>query len=117
MQVYDDEEFWDDLLAFIEEGRVIPVVGAELLTVQVDGSQTVPLYRAVADRLLERYSLRLTREHYGLYDAVAAVAAAGRRVQDLYRQINDIQQKLVAQQDEILRPLGELASIRQFDCL
>jgi len=29
----DVEEFWDDLLALVEEGRVIPVVGPELLTV------------------------------------------------------------------------------------
>ena len=33
MATFEAEEFWDDLLAFIEEGRVIPVVGAELLRI------------------------------------------------------------------------------------
>jgi hypothetical protein len=32
------EEFWEDLLAFIEDRRVIPIVGAELLTVEDGGS-------------------------------------------------------------------------------
>ena len=40
---FEVEEFWDDLLAYIEDGRVIPVVGRELLTVQV-GGEMVPLW-------------------------------------------------------------------------
>ena len=28
-----DDDAWDDLLTFIEEGRVIPIVGPELLLV------------------------------------------------------------------------------------
>ena len=101
------EEFWEDLLAFIEEGRVIPVVGAELLTVAVDG-QPKPLYRVVAERLLKKYGFSaapdaatadpgspspshrvLLRQHHELNDAVCALAAAGRRIQDLYRPVND----------------------------
>ena len=46
----DAEELWEDLLAFIEGGRVIPVVGGELLTVEVGGTP-IPLYRVVAERL------------------------------------------------------------------
>ena len=33
----DPEEFWDDLLAFIEEGRVVPVIGPELHVTVIDG--------------------------------------------------------------------------------
>ena len=49
----------EDLLAFIEDGRDIPVVGAELLTVEEAGDH-VPLYRAVAKRLLNKHGLSAT---------------------------------------------------------
>jgi hypothetical protein len=119
---FDAEEFWEDLLAFIEDGRVIPVVGAELLTVE-DGGKQIPLYRALAERLLKKYGFSATtlpggeilRERHELNDAVCSLAIAGRRIRDLYRPVNDILNKLLAEQKEVLRPLGELASIRQFD--
>ena len=53
---FDAEEFWDDLLDFIEDGRVIPVAGPELLTV-TEGEKQVRLYRVVAERLLSKYGL------------------------------------------------------------
>jgi hypothetical protein len=88
------EEFWDDLLAFIEERLVIPVVGAELLTID-DSGQPVPLYRVAAERLLRKYRPAgaandvVLREHFELNDAVCALVAAGRRVNDLYRPIHE----------------------------
>jgi hypothetical protein len=93
------------------------VVGAELLTIQEEGSPTVPLYRAVADRLLKLYKLDLLpHKHYGLYEAVSAVAAGPRvRMKDLYRQIHDILKKLIAEQKPALEPLRELASIHHFN--
>jgi hypothetical protein len=122
---FDPEELWDDLLAFIEEGRVLPIVGAEVLTID-DGGRQVPLYRAVAERLLAKYGMAAAtsgapgqgqelRKHHELNDAVSRLASTGRRVKDLYRPINDIVQKLVAEQREVLTPLRELAAIRQFD--
>jgi hypothetical protein len=113
------EEFWDDLLAFIEERLVIPVVGAELLTVDDDG-QPVPLYRAAGERLLRKYRPAgaadvVLREHFELNDAVCALVAAGRRVKDLYRPIHDILEDLTAQQVELPEPLLQLAEIRHFD--
>jgi TIR domain len=116
------EEFWEDLLAFIEDRRVIPIVGAELLTIE-DGGRSVPLYRAVAERLLSKYGLSADalpgggglREHHELNDSVCALAASGRRVRDLYRPVNDILQKLLAEQKEAIAPLRELASIQHFD--
>jgi hypothetical protein len=121
-ETFDAEEFWDDLLAFIEDGRVIPVVGAELLTIE-EGGTSVPLYRAVTERLLAKYRLSpealpdgaILREHQELNDAVSALAATGKRVKDLYRPIHDILQQLLASQQEPLPALRELASIRHFD--
>ncbi|HJY83151.1 MAG TPA: hypothetical protein VKK81_18965, partial [Candidatus Binatia bacterium] len=54
--MHDAEEFWEELLAQIEAGGVIPVVGPELLTVVVDG-RSAPLYRLLAERLLAKYGL------------------------------------------------------------
>lgn len=48
--------FWEDLLLHIEEGKVIPVVGPELVTVR-DGEQDVPLYSWLARRLAEAIEL------------------------------------------------------------
>jgi hypothetical protein len=39
-----DEDSWDDLLLQIEEGQVLPIVGAELLKVNVGVDRPVSLY-------------------------------------------------------------------------
>jgi hypothetical protein len=38
MESYEIESFWDDLLGFIEQRRVVSIIGAELLTIQHDGT-------------------------------------------------------------------------------
>lgn len=45
-----DEPFWNDPLLAIEKGRVILVVGQDLLTVQVDGAG-LPLHMWLEQRL------------------------------------------------------------------
>ena len=90
---FEVEEFWDELLAFIEDRSVIPVVGSEMVSVEIDGAN-VPLYRAAAERLLAKYAdltaAGAIREHHELNDAVAALVAVGKRVKDLYRPVYDI---------------------------
>ena len=115
----DVEEFWDDLLAYVESGPVIPVVGPELLTVEVDGV-TTPLYRRVADRLLAKYGITgavaeaALRPHHELTDAVAVLATEGRRIRDLYRPVHDILQEEIARNPEPPRALSQLAEISHF---
>lgn len=118
---FDAEEFWEDLLAFTEDGRVIPVVGAELLTIE-DGLEQIPLYRIVAERLLNKYGLLPTtsggtvlREHHELNDAVSTLASAGKRIKDLYRPLNDILAKVLAEHTVNTEPFHQLALIRHFD--
>ncbi len=48
--VRDTSIFWDQLLELIEEGRVVPVVGQDLLTVPGAGGRTL-LYPYLAERL------------------------------------------------------------------
>ena len=45
-----DEDAWDDLLNYIEERRVIPILGPDLLRVQTDRGLR-PLYEWLAERL------------------------------------------------------------------
>src|SRR5215813_1843417 len=129
--MHDAEEFWEELLAQIEAGGVIPVVGPELLTVVVDG-RSAPLYRLLAERLLAKYGLTASeaslesvaepnketvslRPDHELNDAVCALAQRGRRVQDLYRPINEQLKALVESPAEaLLQPLRALASISGF---
>lgn len=125
------EEFWDELMAQIEAGEIIPVVGPELLTVLIDGRET-PLYQALAERLLAKYGLTAAgsappgdaatsatavpiRPYHELNDAVCGLAQRGRHVQDLYRPINDLLKALVqAPAESSLEPLRNLASVSGF---
>ena len=52
----DDEEFWDDLLAHVQDGVLVPVVGPDLNTVSVDGVCRT-LSELIATRLVEKYAL------------------------------------------------------------
>ena len=113
------EEFWDDLLAYIEERKVIPVLGRELITVMIEG-QEVSLFRAIARRLLNKYGLdvdkkTVLRPHQELNDAVAALVQGGKRVQDLYRPINDLLHDIMRQSPSSSGALCDLASITNFD--
>jgi len=116
---FDVEEFWEDLLSFIEEKRVIPVVGAELLDIQEHGV-SVPLYRTVAERLLDKYRQVLPlpppnlRYGHEINDAVCLLAEGGKRPRDLYRPIHDILQTLLEGRapPESLR---QIALIQHFD--
>ena len=76
MSVLDDDA-WDDLLSYIEERRVIPIIGAELLPISTDKGPWL-LYDWLADKLAGRlnvnvnllpqpytHSVRLWRERVG----------------------------------------------------
>ena len=48
-----DDDAWDDLLNYIEERRVIPIIGPDLLRVQTDRGLR-PLYEWLAEKLAVR---------------------------------------------------------------
>jgi hypothetical protein len=50
------ERFWEDLLLFIDEGKVIPVLGPELMTIEEVG-KPIPLYQWLAQHLAEKIEL------------------------------------------------------------
>jgi len=50
------EIFLDDLLEFVEDGKVVPIIGEELLRVGQNGNEIL-LYRYLADKLAERLEI------------------------------------------------------------
>jgi len=50
------EVFLDDLLEFVEDGKVVPIIGEDLLRVRRDGEE-VPLYHYIAGKLAQRLEI------------------------------------------------------------
>jgi hypothetical protein len=109
----DIELFWDQLLEYIDEGCVVPVVGQALLTVPHAGRE-VPLYRLLAERLAAR--LKVAVESYppgGELDAVVyGYLARGGNVQYLYSALKSAMPP--PQELPIPLPLLQLARIPKF---
>jgi TIR domain/SIR2-like domain len=105
--------FWEGLLLHIEERRVIPVVGQDLLTVDVDGS-VLPLYRWAAERLAQ--ALRLPGEdlpaEFTLNDVICHHLHARGDLGDVYIGLAAIMREASFAPPEALR---QLAAITDFD--
>jgi hypothetical protein len=55
-----DDDAWDDLLSFIEERRVIPIVGPELLMVTTESGPRL-LFDWLAEKLAKRLNVDTTQ--------------------------------------------------------
>jgi hypothetical protein len=107
------EDFWDNLLEHIEEGRVIPIVGPALVTVQQD-SREISLYRHTAERLAESVQVPMAdmSATYTLNDVVCRFLDNRGRKEEIYRRLR------LLLKDETFPPsprLLDLARIRGFD--
>src|SRR5688572_22959118 len=87
-----DDDAWEDLLNFVEEKRVIPIVGPELAVVQTDtGSEN--LYRWLARSLAARLGMAAgatSGEALTLNDVIVRHLANRGRREDLYTRIRTI---------------------------
>ena len=104
----DTERLWDQVLQFIEEGRAIPVVGPELLTLEA-GGRTAHLYGYLAERLAKQ--LRITSSSGDtLNTVVCRYLAEGGEIEDIYPALKRVMPPL----DELSLPaaLIKLAEIR-----
>ena len=71
----DDNFPWEDLLDYIQDGKVMPVLGHELIQADYQGRQ-VSLQRLLAERLADREKLTVEwTRHFELNDAVCAYLA------------------------------------------
>lgn len=108
-----DEDAWDDLLSFIEEGRVIPIIGPELLEVETDAGPR-GLYDWLAEKLASRLSIDTTQlpSAYTLNDVVCWYTASRGRREDAYVRLRSILREAEFAPPPALRKLAE---IRDFD--
>lgn len=109
----DADFFWDDLLEHIEDGRVIPIIGSELLMVNVDGRQ-IQLYHYVAQRLAERLRIPANElpEVPNLNDVVSQYLEKRGRREEIYPRIRAIMKEVTFTAPE---PLLKLAAIPHFN--
>ncbi len=108
-----DEDAWEDLLSFIEERRVIPIVGPELLRVTTDRGP-----RLLLDWVAEKLAVRLNvsrsdlPERYTLNDVVCLFLAGRGRREEAYVRLRSILKDAPFEPPPALK---QLAAITDFD--
>ncbi|HYN21763.1 MAG TPA: toll/interleukin-1 receptor domain-containing protein [Thermoanaerobaculia bacterium] len=107
------EGFWDNLLDYIQDRTVIPVIGSELVTVW-EGDRDVPLYRWIAQRLAADLELPTAELPAGfdLNDVVSMHLRRRGEREELYAQIHRMLRNAALTPPE---PLRALAGIPGFD--
>ena len=103
----DQDNFWDELLTYIEAHSVIPVIGPELVIVDHQG-RLEPYYRLLARELATRLKLDDPGEAATLDQVVGAyLAKPGSRRQSVYRELGDIAGKAPGQYSGAVAATGE----------
>src|SRR5580700_11284189 len=108
-----DDDAWEDLLSFIEERRVIPIVGPELLQVATDRGPRL-LYDWLAEKLAGRLNVDVTQlpQPYTLNDVVCWFLGARGRREEAYVRLRGILKDAAFEPPRALR---RLAAIPEFD--
>lgn len=108
-----DDDAWDDLLNFIEERRVIPIVGPELLMVSTDRGPRL-LHDWVAEKLAARLNVNTSElpQPFTLNDVVCWFLANRGRREEAYVRLRSIIKDASFEPPAALR---KLASITDFD--
>lgn len=109
------ERFWEDLLLFIEEGKVVPVIGSELVTV-AEGDGRVPLERWLAARLAARLALPADAASGAspLDAVVSAHLRRGEERDDLYARLLQLLREAPVEPAPALAALARIAPLRLF---
>jgi hypothetical protein len=110
----EEKRLWNQLLGFIEEGSVVPVIGPELLQVRTGDGQTKNFYTLVAEELASE--LELPQPRTSGWRAMNEVACSfleqdeTRRPKDLCPDVKAIVQRL-QRSTPIPEPLARLAAL------
>lgn len=110
-----DEYFWEDLLLHLEERKVIPLVGPELLTA-ADGAQRLTLDQWLAGRLSRALQMAPADlpPGFGVNDVVSMHARQRRPREEIYARIYSLLRSAALEPPPALRTL---AGIEDFDLL
>ena len=108
-----DEDAWDDLLSYIEERRVIPIIGPELLQVRTDKGPRL-LYDWLAEKLAGRLNVDVSQlpQPYTLNDVVCWFLGARGRREEAYVRLRGLLKDATFEPPQALR---RLAAIPEFD--
>jgi len=108
-----DDDAWDDLLNFIEEKRVIPIVGPELLKVDTPSGPRL-LYDWMAEKLAAKLNVDVAAlpEGFTINDVVCWFLSARGRREDTYTRMRSILREVDFAPPPALR---KLAQITDFD--
>ena len=108
-----DDDAWDDLLSFIEERRVIPIVGPELLMVATDRGPRL-LFDWAAEKLAAKLNVGTADlpRPYTLNDVVCVFLAGRGRREEAYVRLRGIIKDANFEPPQALR---QLAAITDFD--
>jgi TIR domain/SIR2-like domain len=108
-------DFWEDLLDYIKDGRVVPVVGAELLSIRVNG-RDVLLYHHVATMLAAELGIDTAKlpEDFSLNAVVCQYLQTGKPPQTIYRRVKAILDKGPISIPDPLRKLARIKPLKLF---
>lgn len=111
-QAFDDDA-WDDLLNYIEEHRVIPIIGPDLLRVQTDTGLR-PLYVWLAEKLAARLAVDTAAlpQPLTLNDVMCSYLGQRGRREEAYTRLRSIMREVQFEPPQALR---QLAQITDFD--
>jgi len=108
-----DDDAWDDLLNYIEEKHVIPIIGPELLKVETDAGPRL-LYDWIAEKLAAKLNVDTAKlpSPYTLNDVVCWHLSMHGRREDTYTRMRTILREATFAPPLALR---QLAQITDFD--
>jgi hypothetical protein len=108
-----DEDAWEDLLNFIEERRVIPIIGPELLKIETEAGPRL-LHDWLAERLAARLGVDVAQlpRPFTINDVVCWYQASHGRREDTYARMRSVLREATFPTP---RPLLQLAEIADFD--
>ncbi|MBS0462668.1 MAG: toll/interleukin-1 receptor domain-containing protein [Proteobacteria bacterium] len=108
-----DDDAWDDLLNYIEERRVIPIIGPDLMRVQTDRGLR-PLYEWLAEKLAAKLAVDISDlpQPITLNDVMCAYLGHRGRREEAYTRVRSILREV---EFEPPPALLQLAQITDFD--
>ncbi|MEO5595770.1 MAG: toll/interleukin-1 receptor domain-containing protein [Lysobacteraceae bacterium] len=110
-----DEDAWDDLLNYIEERKVIPIIGPDLLRVQTDRGLR-PLYEWLAEKLAARLSVDTVGlpQPLTLNDVMCCYLGQRGRREEAYTRVRSIMREMVFEPPLALRQLAQITDFNLF---
>ena len=110
-----DHDAWEDLLNYIEEKRVIPIIGPELLKVETESGPRL-LLEWLAEKLAARLNVNVSAlaRPLSLNDVVCTYLATHGRREEAYTRLRSIMRETVFAPPLPLRQLAEITDFNLY---